>query len=243
VSWLSLHHRLERNTGLLIFGILLVSAIGGLVQVLPIVAEGTQIPADMAPYTALQLEGRDIYIRESCSTCHTQQIRPLLAEVKRYGPYSHAEEFVYDRPFLWGSKRTGPDLHRVGGRYSDAWHRLHLLDPRSVVPASIMPAYPWFATHPADRNGSIQALHRRRHCGGARGACRQDRTRCGDRLPAVPGVEPDREGIAMTWFIFAGDMLVMAFMIVVVVWVSLRSTGERLDDAARIPLEDEETRG
>ena len=160
MSWLSLHHRLERNTGLLIFGILLVSAIGGLVQVLPIVAEGTQIPADMAPYTALQLEGRDIYIRESCSTCHTQQIRPLLAEVRRYGPYSRAEEFVYDRPFLWGSKRTGPDLHRVGGRYSDVWHRLHLLDPRSVVPSSIMPAYPWFATHPADRNGSIQARMR-----------------------------------------------------------------------------------
>ena len=160
MSWLSLHHRLERNTGLLIFGILLVSAIGGLVQVLPIVAEGTPIPVDMAPYSALELEGRDIYIRESCSTCHTQQIRPLLAEVKRYGPYSHAEEFVYDRPFLWGSKRTGPDLHRVGGRYSDAWHRLHLLDPRSVVPASIMPAYPWFATHPADRNGSIQARMR-----------------------------------------------------------------------------------
>ena len=160
MSWLSLHHRLERNTGLLIFGILLVSAIGGLVQVLPIVAEGTQRPADMAPYTALQLEGRDLYIRESCSTCHTQQIRPLLAEVKRYGPYSHAEEFVYDRPFLWGSKRTGPDLHRVGGRYSDAWHRLHLLDPRSVVPSSIMPAYPWFATHPADRGGSIQGRMR-----------------------------------------------------------------------------------
>ena len=135
MSWLSLHHRLERNTGLLIFGILLVSAIGGLVQVLPIVAEGTPTPADMAPYSALELEGRDIYIRESCSTCHTQQIRPLLAEVKRYGPYSRAEEFAYDRPFLWGSKRTGPDLHRVGGRYSDAWHRLHLLDPRSVVPA------------------------------------------------------------------------------------------------------------
>jgi len=160
MSWLSLHHRLERNAGLLIFGILLVSAIGGLVQVLPIVAEGTPIPVDMAPYSALELEGRDIYIRESCSTCHTQQIRPLLAEVRRYGPYSRAEEFVYDRPFLWGSKRTGPDLHRIGGRYSDVWHRLHLLDPRSVVPSSIMPAYPWFATHPADRNSSIQARMR-----------------------------------------------------------------------------------
>jgi cytochrome c oxidase cbb3-type subunit II len=160
MSWLSLHHRLERNTGLLIFGILLVSAIGGLVQVLPIVAEGTPIPVDMAPYSALELEGRDIYIRESCSTCHTQQIRPLLAEVRRYGPYSRAEEFVYDRPFLWGSKRTGPDLHRVGGRYSDAWHRMHLLDPRSVVRSSIMPAYPWFARNPADSRGSIQARMR-----------------------------------------------------------------------------------
>jgi len=162
MSWMSLHHRLERNTGLLIFGILLVSAIGGMVQLLPIITEGPHEhgPAGMAPYSALELEGRDIYIRESCSTCHTQQIRPLLAEVKRYGPYSRAEEFAYDRPFLWGSKRTGPDLHRVGGRYSDEWHRLHLLDPRSVVPSSIMPAYPWFANHPADRNGSIRARMR-----------------------------------------------------------------------------------
>ena len=159
MSWLSLHHRLERNTGLLIFGILVVSAIGGMVQLLPIVTEDAhgQAVAGLTPYSALELEGRDIYIRESCSTCHTQQIRPLLAEVKRYGPYSRAEEFVYDRPFLWGSKRTGPDLHRVGGRYSDVWHRLHLLDPRSVVPSSIMPAYPWLASHPADRHGSIQA--------------------------------------------------------------------------------------
>jgi cytochrome c oxidase cbb3-type subunit II len=162
MSWLSLHHRLERHTGLLIFGILLVSAVGGMVQLLPIVSEDTHGhgPPGSAPYTALELEGRDIYIRESCSTCHTQQIRPLLAEVKRYGPYSRAEEFVYDRPFLWGSKRTGPDLHRVGGRYSDVWHRLHLLDPRSVVPASIMPAYPWLATNAADRRGSIQARMR-----------------------------------------------------------------------------------
>jgi cytochrome c oxidase cbb3-type subunit 2 len=162
MNWLSLHHRLERHTGLLIFGILVVSAIGGMVQLLPIVTEGAHGhgPAGLAPYSALELEGRDIYIRESCSTCHTQQIRPLLAEVKRYGPYSRAEEFVYDRPFLWGSKRTGPDLHRVGGRYSDVWHRLHLLDPRSVVPASIMPAYPWFASNPADRYGSIQARMR-----------------------------------------------------------------------------------
>jgi len=162
MSWMSLHRRLERNAGLLIFGILLVSAIGGMVQLLPIVSEGSHAHAvpGLVPYSALELAGRDIYIRESCSTCHTQQIRPLLAEVKRYGPYSRAAEFAYDRPFLWGSKRTGPDLHRVGGRYSDAWHRLHLLDPRSVVPASIMPAYPWFERNAADRHGSIQARMR-----------------------------------------------------------------------------------
>jgi cytochrome c oxidase cbb3-type subunit 2 len=162
MSWLSLHHRLERNTGLLIFGILVVSAIGGMAQLLPIVTEDAHGhgPSESMPYSALELEGRDIYIRESCSTCHTQQIRPLLAEVRRYGPYSRSEEFEYDRPFLWGSKRTGPDLHRIGGRYSDDWHRLHLLDPRSVVPASIMPAYPWFASNPADRYGSIQARMR-----------------------------------------------------------------------------------
>lgn len=162
MNWMSLHHRLERNAGLLIFGILLVSSIGGMVQLLPIVTEDSHAhPAPgLEPYTALELEGRDVYIRESCGTCHTQQVRPLLAEVKRYGPYSRSGEFAYDRPFLWGSKRTGPDLARVGGRYSDEWHRLHLLDPRSVVPASIMPSYPWLAENPADRHGTIQARMR-----------------------------------------------------------------------------------
>ncbi len=162
MSWMSLHRRLERNSGLLIFGILLVSSIGGMVQLLPIVTDDSHVHAvpGLVPYSALELEGRDIYIRESCGTCHTQQIRPLLAEVKRYGPYSRSGEFAYDRPFLWGSKRTGPDLARVGGRYSDDWHRLHLQDPRSVVPRSIMPAYPWLAENPADRNGSIQARMR-----------------------------------------------------------------------------------
>jgi cytochrome c oxidase cbb3-type subunit 2 len=162
MNWMSLHHRLERNAGLLIFGILLVSSIGGMVQLLPIVTEDSHahpVPG-LEPYAALELEGRDVYIRESCGTCHTQQVRPLLAEVKRYGPYSRSGEFAYDRPFLWGSKRTGPDLARVGGRYSDEWHRLHLLDPRSVVPASIMPAYPWLAENPADRHGTIQARMR-----------------------------------------------------------------------------------
>lgn len=155
---LSLHQRIERNTGLLIFGILVVSSIGGLVQILPsIFQESLNVPGEnVRPYSATELVGRDIYIREACGTCHSQQVRPLLAEVKRYGPFSRANEFVYDRPFLWGSKRTGPDLHRLGGKYSDAWHRTHLLDPRSVVPRSIMPAYPWLAERAANHNGDIE---------------------------------------------------------------------------------------
>lgn len=153
-----LHRKLEENTGLLIFGILFVSAIGGLVQVLPsIFQKSLSTPTETTrPYSAVELIGRDIYIREACSVCHSQQIRPLLAEVKRYGPYSRAGESVYDRPFLWGSKRTGPDLHRVGGKYSDAWHEMHLIDPRSVVTNSIMPAYPWLAERAANADGDIQ---------------------------------------------------------------------------------------
>jgi cytochrome c oxidase cbb3-type subunit 2 len=154
----SLHKKLEENTGLLIFGILFVSSIGGLVQVLPsIFQESLNTPSENTrPYGALELVGRDIYIREACSVCHSQQVRPILAEVKRYGPYSRAGESVYDRPFLWGTKRTGPDLHRVGGKYSDVWHRLHLIDPRAVVNNSIMPAYPWLAERPANADDDIQ---------------------------------------------------------------------------------------
>lgn len=157
MSAVKLHRALENNAGLLIFGILFVSAIGGLVQVLPSVFDDSLVTADagVAPYGPLQLAGRDIYIREGCGNCHSQQVRPLLAEVKRYGPYSRAGESAYDRPFLWGSKRTGPDLHRSAGKYTNAWQRLHLLDPRAVVPDSIMPAYPWLAEAPAD-DGTIQ---------------------------------------------------------------------------------------
>jgi len=156
MSFVDLHKRIERSSGLLIFGILVVASIGGLVQIVPsLFQDSLNTPvAGLEPYPPLELAGRDIYIRESCSTCHSQQIRPLLAEVERYGSFSHAGEFVYDRPFLWGSKRTGPDLARVGGKYTDVWHRAHMLDPRSVVPESIMPAYPWLADRPAD-DGSI----------------------------------------------------------------------------------------
>ena len=159
MSGLSLHKKIEENTGLLIFGILFVSSIGGLVQVLPIINQDSLSTAseNTRVYSATELQGRDIYIREGCNTCHSQQIRPLIAEVERYGPYSRAGEFVYDRPFLWGSKRTGPDLHRIGGKYSDDWHRVHLLDPRSVVPTSIMPAYPWLGRRDAEQAGDITA--------------------------------------------------------------------------------------
>ena len=154
---LDLHRRLEKNLGLLIFGILFVTSIGGLVQILPsLFQDSLKTPGKNTHlYKPLELAGRDIYIREGCNTCHSQQIRPLVAEVERYGTYSRADEFVYDRPFLWGSKRTGPDLHRVGGKYSDDWHRLHLNDPRSVVPNSIMPAYPWLAERKANHSNDI----------------------------------------------------------------------------------------
>ncbi len=133
----------------------------------------TEPVAGLKPYTPLQLTGRDIYVREGCYNCHSQMVRPFRAEVERYGQYSVAGEFVYDRPFQWGSKRTGPDLHRVGGRYSDDWHRIHLLNPRDVVPESNMPAYPWLAKTPADADGhrgqaaraarAGRAVHRRGH--------------------------------------------------------------------------------
>ena len=158
MNGVELHKKLENNAALLVFGILVVSALGGLVQILPsLFQESLNTPAaNTRPYTPAELLGRDIYIREGCGVCHSQQIRPLLAEVKRYGPYSRAGEFIYDRPFLWGSKRTGPDLHRVGGKYSDEWQRIHLLDPRSVVPNSIMPAYPWLAERKANHAGDIE---------------------------------------------------------------------------------------
>lgn len=139
------HERLEKNVGLLAFFMVLAVSIGGLTQIVPLFfQEAVNDPVDgLKPYTALQLEGRDIYIREGCVGCHSQMIRPFRAETERYGHYSVAGESVYDHPFLWGSKRTGPDLARVGGRYSDDWHRAHLYNPRNVVPESKMPSYPW----------------------------------------------------------------------------------------------------
>jgi len=139
------HDALEKNVGLLMAFILVCVSIGGMVQIFPLIFEGSlSKPIDtLKPLTAVQLEGRDIYMREGCAVCHTQMVRPLQHETARYGHYSVAGEDAYEHPFLWGSKRTGPDLARVGGRYSDAWHVAHLMNPRSVVPVSNMPAYPW----------------------------------------------------------------------------------------------------
>ena len=144
----SAHAKIEKNIGLMMILIVLMISIGGLVQIVPLFfMHSTTEPVEgLKPYSALQLTGRDIYVREGCYVCHSQMIRPFRAEVERYGHYSLAGEFVYDRPFQWGSKRTGPDLHRVGGRYSDEWHRVHLNNPRDVVPESIMPGYPWLQT-------------------------------------------------------------------------------------------------
>jgi len=161
------HEKVETNLGLLIVLIILVMSVGGLVEIVPLffMKSTTEAVAGLKPYTALQLTGRDIYIREGCNVCHSQMIRPFRAETERYGHYSVAGEFVYDRPFLWGSKRTGPDLHRVGGRYSDDWQRAHLMNPRDVVPESIMPAFPWLATTPADASNIQRKLRALRGLG------------------------------------------------------------------------------
>ena len=146
------HEKVETNNLLMVVLILLVIAVGGMVEIIPLFFQKstTQPIEGVQPYTALQLAGRDVYVREGCYNCHSQMIRPLRAETLRYGHYSVAGEFVYDHPFQWGSKRTGPDLHRVGGKYSDEWHRIHLHNPRDVVPESNMPAYPWLEKTPVD---------------------------------------------------------------------------------------------
>lgn len=147
----SKHDIIERSVGLMIVLTLLTVSVGGLVEIVPLFFQKSLTtpidregnPLDIKPYDALSLTGRDIYVREGCYNCHSQMIRPFRAETERYGHFSVAGEFIYDRPFQWGSKRTGPDLHRVGGRYSDEWHRVHLNNPRDLVPESNMPAFPW----------------------------------------------------------------------------------------------------
>lgn len=146
------HERIEKSVNLMMVLIVITISIGGIVELIPLMlsSDATEPDENIAPYSALRLAGRDIYVREGCYNCHSQQIRPFRSETERYGPYSTAGEFVYDRPFQFGSKRTGPDLARVGGRYSDEWQRLHLMDPRALVPQSNMPGYPWLAENTLD---------------------------------------------------------------------------------------------
>ena len=146
------HEVVEKNVGLLAILIIAVISIGGLVEIVPLIlgAQVSEPSEGVKPYPPLELAGRDVYVHEGCYVCHSQQIRPFRSETERYGPYSVAGESVYDHPFQFGSKRTGPDLARVGGRYSDEWHRVHLANPRDVVPESNMPAYAWLADQPLD---------------------------------------------------------------------------------------------
>jgi len=154
------HETIEKNIGLMGLLILVAISFGGLAEIVPLffLKDTTEPVQGLKPYTALQLEGRDIYIREGCNTCHSQMIRPFRAETERYGHYSVAGEHVWEHPFLWGSKRTGPDLARVGGRYSDEWHRVHLINPRDVVPESNMPAFPWLAENVLDGSNTAEKM-------------------------------------------------------------------------------------
>ena len=161
------HDSIERNVGLLAILTVLVISVGGLLEIVPLFFQkSTTTPVEgLKPYDAVRLSGRDIYIREGCFLCHSQMIRPFRAETERYGHYSVAGEFVYDHPFQWGSKRTGPDLHRVGGKYSDEWHRVHLNNPRDVVPESNMPAYPWLEANAVDPNEAAPRMRALRKVG------------------------------------------------------------------------------
>ncbi|MFN2309849.1 MAG: cytochrome-c oxidase, cbb3-type subunit II [Gammaproteobacteria bacterium] len=161
------HEVIEKNIGLMAVLVLVVISVAGLVEILPLffLKSTTQPVEGLQPYTPLQLEGRDIYVREGCYGCHSQMIRPFRAETERYGHYSVAGEFVYDHPFQWGSKRTGPDLARVGGRYSDDWHRVHLINPRDVVPESNMPGYPWLDANVLDGKHTAKKLEVMRSLG------------------------------------------------------------------------------
>ncbi|PIW60647.1 cytochrome-c oxidase, cbb3-type subunit II [Shewanella sp. CG12_big_fil_rev_8_21_14_0_65_47_15] len=167
------HEIVEKNIGLLAIFTVIAISFGSLVEITPLIfqKDTTEPVEGLKPYSALQIEGRDIYVREGCYNCHSQMIRPLRAETERYGHYSVAGESVWDHPFQWGSKRTGPDLARVGGRYSDKWHEVHLIDPRAVVPQSNMPAFPWLAENTLDGKltGDKMTILRNLHKGGYKG--------------------------------------------------------------------------
>lgn len=161
------HQIIEKNMGLMMILVVILVAIGGAAEIVPLFFDDeiTEPVDGLKPLTAKQLEGRDIYIREGCHVCHTQMVRPFRHETERYGHYSVAGEYIYDHPFMWGSKRTGPDLTRVGGRYSDEWHRLHLEDPRQLVPTSNMPSYPWLSENKVNPNRTAAKMRGLRFLG------------------------------------------------------------------------------
>ena len=161
------HEKVEKNVGLMAVLIAVAVSFGGLAEIVPLMfqAEAIKPLEGVKPYPALQLAGRDVYVREGCYNCHSQMVRTLRFETERYGHYSLAGESVYDRPFQWGSKRTGPDLARVGGRYSDDWHRVHLINPRDVVPESNMPGFPWLASTPVDGELIVEKMRTLRKIG------------------------------------------------------------------------------
>ncbi len=252
------HAPVEKNIGLMIVLIILVVSVGGLVEIVPLFFQKstTEPVAGLKPYTALQLTGRDVYVREGCYNCHSQMIRPFRAETERYGHYSVAGEFVYDRPFQWGSKRTGPDLARVGGRYSDEWHRIHLTNPRDLVPESNMPGYPWLARNSAD-HGDIQtkmkvaaharpSLLRRGDREGARGTQGQDRDGRDDRLSAGAGHRAEEgcsdHGHQPSSRPRSRCSASIAF-IGIVVWAYSAGRKRRFEEAANLPFADDERGG
>jgi cytochrome c oxidase cbb3-type subunit I/II len=151
------HRWLERRPGQMLIWATILVLIGGIIEILPMISIDSQTPriSSVKPYTPLELQGRDVYIREGCVSCHSQMIRPFRSETVRYGEYSKSGEFIYDRPFLWGSKRTGPDLHRIGGKYSNLWHYSHMLEPTSMSPGSLMPAYPWLLINKLDTSSTV----------------------------------------------------------------------------------------
>ncbi len=243
------HAVIEKNMGLMIVLIIVAISFGGLVEIVPLFFQKstTEPVAGLKPYTALQLSGRDVYIREGCYNCHSQMIRPFRAETERYGHYSVAGEFVYDHPFQWGSKRTGPDLARVGGRYSDDWHRVHLINPRDLVPESNMPAYAvaGHVTGGCRRRAGQDAcaaqagrsLYRRRYRQGRGRGQGQNRTGCADCVPAGHGYRVAQCEVTMdinlVRSILTAVMFAVFMGIVLWAWSSRRKRISRLPRACR----------
>ena len=233
---LKLHYNLEKISMGLVGAIIVAASIGGLVEIAPLftIAETVELPDDLRPLTPLELAGRDIYMREGCYACHSQMVRSLADEIDRYGPYSLASESAYDHPMLWGSKRTGPDLARLGEKYSDAWHVAHLINPRDVVPASIMPSYPWLM-RPLDTSllsGSLATLARLGVPYDAAMIAAADADALAQSRPDGDGAVRTRYGEKVALRAFDGDVSLLTEMDALVAY--LQSLGTLTDAAYRV---------